>query len=100
MTLPREKITFRFEFPPEVQAEREPVLRALDRAMAERTPEAVREAQRLARAWLTRHPEDYVVWDAGEPIAMLADALEIVAREEQESEGKAREGRDAPAVAA
>ena len=95
MSIPRQNITFRFEFPPEVQAEREPVLRALDRAMAERTVEAVRAAQTLASAWLTRHPEDYAVWDAGEPIAMLADALEIVAREEQ-----ARGRRDAPAVAA
>ena len=66
---------WQLEFPPEVQAEREPVLAALDRAMDERTISAVQEAQTLAGAWLARHPEDYAIWDAGEPIAMLADAL-------------------------
>lgn len=67
-------ITWQLEFPPDVQAERETVLAALDRAMQERSPEAVQEAGALAWAWLARHPEDYAVWDAGEPIAMLADA--------------------------
>lgn len=47
---------------------------------------------------MTRHPEDYAVWDAGEPIAMLADALEVIAREERDE--KARESRDAPVAAA
>ncbi len=70
-------IEWQFEFPPEVQAEREIVLRAYDRAMNERTPEAIREAGALAWAWVTRHPEDYAVWDAGEPIAMLAEAMGI-----------------------
>ena len=68
-------IKWQFEFPPEIQAEREPILAALDRAMDERTIEAVREAQTLAGEWLARHPEDFAVWDAGEPIAMLADAF-------------------------
>ena len=71
------EIEWRFEFPPDMQAEREIVLAALDRAMAERSPEAVREAGALAGEWVTRHPDDYVVWDAGEPIAMLAGALGI-----------------------
>ena len=86
MTIPRHDITFQFEFPPDVQAEREPVLRALDRAMYEAMPEAVHEAQSVCAAWLERHPDDYAVWDAGEPVAMLADALEIVAREKQTQE--------------
>ena len=68
-------IKWQLEFPPEIQAEREPILAALDRAMDERTIEAVREAQTLAGEWLARHPEDFAVWDAGEPIAMLADAF-------------------------
>ena len=46
--------------------------------MNEGTKEAVREAQELALAWLARHPEDLVTWDAGEPVAMLADALAIM----------------------
>ena len=68
---------WQFEFPPDVQAEREVVLAALGRAMGEGTPEAIREAGALAWAWVARHPEDYAVWDAGEPLAMLADALGI-----------------------
>jgi len=71
-------VEWKFEFPPDVQAEREPVLAAMDYAMSERTVEAVREAQILASAWLARHPEDYAIWDGGEPIAMLADALAIM----------------------
>lgn len=61
----------------EVQAEREVVFAALERAMRERTPEAVREAGALAWAWVAQHPEDYAVWDAGEPVAMLAEAMNI-----------------------
>ena len=71
-------IEWKLEFPPDVQAEREPVLAAQIRAMNEGTMEAVREAQELALAWLARHPEDLVMWDAGEPVAMLADALAIM----------------------
>jgi hypothetical protein len=77
---------WQLEFPPEVQAKREPVLAAQVRAMNEGTAEAVREAQELALAWLVCHPEDLVMWDAGEPVAMLADALaamEKTAREEK-----------------
>jgi hypothetical protein len=66
---------WQLEFPPEIQAEREPILAALVRAMDEGTVEAVQEAQTLAGEWLARHPEDLTIWDAGEPIAMLADAL-------------------------
>lgn len=77
---------WQFEFPPDVQAEREVVLAALDRAMQERTIEAVREAGALAWAWVAKHPEDYAVWDAGEPVAMLGDALETLRRQAQERE--------------
>ncbi len=41
---------WQFEFPPEVQAERETVLAAQVRAMHEGTAEAVREAQEMALA--------------------------------------------------
>lgn len=43
---------WRFEFPPDVQAERDIVLAALDRAMEERPPEAIREAGALAWDWM------------------------------------------------
>lgn len=79
-------IEWQFEFPPEMQAEREIVLAALSRAMDEGTLEAVKEAGALAWAWVVRHPEDYAVWDAGEPIAMLGDALETLRRQAQTRE--------------
>ena len=69
---------WQFEFPPDVQAEREIVLVAMGRAMDEGTLEAIKEAGALAWAWVAKHPEDYAVWDAGEPLAMLSDALETL----------------------
>ena len=70
---------WQLEFPLEVQAERELVIDAQVRAMHEGTAEAVREAQEMALAWLDRYPRDYGLLDAGEPIAMLADALALMA---------------------
>ena len=52
---------WQLEFPPEIQAPREPILAALVRAMDERTVEAVQEAQSLASAWLGQHPKDLVI---------------------------------------
>ena len=75
-----------FEFPPDEQAEREVIFAAMDRAMDKRTLEAMREAGALAGAWGARHPEDYAVWDAGEPLSTLADAIENVARQSQDHE--------------
>ena len=80
------EIAWQFEFPPDVQAQREIVLAAMERAMQERTIEAVKEAGALAWAWVAKHPEDYAVWDAGEPLAMLGDALETLRRQAQERE--------------
>ncbi len=85
---------------PEDEAQREEAFQALERAMSERTKEAVQTGLTLARAWLVRHPDDWAMRDAGEPIAMLADALEIVAREERQGKEHAQKTRDAPAVAA
>jgi len=81
-----------------MEAQREEAFLALERAMRERTETAVRAGLTLARAWLVLRPEDWAMRDAGEPVAMLADALEVIVREEQEE--RARESRDAPAVAA
>ena len=67
---------WQFEFPPEVQAERQAVLEAYDQAMRERTPEALKKAGALGWDWVARYPKDYIVWDAGEPLSMLADAIE------------------------
>ncbi len=72
---------WQFEFPPEVQAERQAVLEAYDQAMRERTPEALKKAGALGWDWVARYPKDYVVWDAGEPLSMLADAIEATSSE-------------------
>ena len=53
--------------------------------MTERTIEAVREAQALALDWLDRHHEDLTIWDAGEPVAMLADALIAMERQRDQA---------------
>ena len=70
------ELEWQFKFPPEVQAERQRVLEAYDRAMSEGTLEAIKEAGALGWDWVARYPKDYVVWDAGEPLSMLADAIE------------------------
>jgi hypothetical protein len=72
---------FRFEFPPEVAAEREHVLAAIRRQMAEGTRVSVAQAVAAQAAWLERFPDDYGMWDLGESLWMLADALEATALE-------------------
>lgn len=79
-------MNWQLQFPPEIQAEREPVLAAMDRAMDERTGEAVNEARRLAGAWLARHPEDFAVLDAGSAISMLDDALAFIEGEQDRAD--------------
>ena len=72
---------WQFEFPPEVQAERQAVLEAYSQAMNEGTLEAIKKAGALGWDWVARYPKDYVVWDAGEPLSMLADAIEATSSE-------------------
>lgn len=62
-------------FSAEIQNERDLVLATIDQAMRQPTQETVQKAGTLAWAWVGRHPEDYVVWDACEPLSMLADDL-------------------------
>lgn len=61
--------------PAEMQNERKLVLAAIDQAVNQPTQEAVQKAGRLAWDWVRRHPEDYAVWDACEPLSLLADDL-------------------------
>lgn len=72
---------FRFEFPPEIAAEREQVLATIRRQMAEGTRASVARAAAAQAAWLERFPDDYGMWDIGESLWMLADALEATAPE-------------------
>ncbi len=76
------ELEWQFEFPPEVQAERQAVLDAYSEAMRERTLEAIQKAGALGWDWVARYPRDYVVWDAGEPLSMLADAIEATTNSE------------------
>ena len=80
-TLAIAPFTFRFEFPPEVAAEREKVLAAIRRQMAEGTRASVTRAAAAQAAWLERFPDDYGIWDIGGALWMLADALEAAAPE-------------------
>ena len=68
-------IEFQFEFPPEIQAEREVLFREIHEAMVERSLASIQAVQCRMAEWLQKHPEDYAIWDAGEPLAKLEDAL-------------------------
>lgn len=83
---------FRYEFPPDVEAERETVFEVIRKGLSMGTQVSVTEASRAQLAWLERYPDDYAMWDIGEPISLLADALEIVARDEQLERFPARNG--------
>ncbi len=67
---------FRFEFPPEVAAERGLVIAAIRRQMSEGTRASVAQAAAAQTSWLERFPDDYGLWDLGEALWMLANALE------------------------
>lgn len=66
---------YRFDFPPDVQAQRARVLAAIHQATALRTLPTVRTALRLMTEWLSEHSDDYAVWEAGEVMTKLEDAL-------------------------
>jgi hypothetical protein len=67
---------FQFGFSPEVEREREALRAFILTALAENTLSAIRAAQEQLCAWLREHPEDYVLRDAGEPLALTEDALQ------------------------
>ena len=66
---------FVFDFPPEVEAKRVPVLTAIRQATAQRTLAAVQEALELSSKWLQEHPEDFAVLDAGSDLTRLEEAI-------------------------
>ena len=67
---------FRFDFPPQMLAEREQIVADILRLMTEDTPTAIREACRMHNAWMDKYPNDYVMLDLGSSLWMLADAIE------------------------
>ncbi|HZP80312.1 MAG TPA: hypothetical protein VFB21_01620 [Chthonomonadaceae bacterium] len=66
---------FQYEFPPEIEPERAALRAVIEKALEENTLPAIQAAQKQLRAWLQKHPEDLVMWDAGEPLALTEDAL-------------------------
>lgn len=78
---PSHTSAFRFDFPPQVLAERGQVVNEILRLMAEDTLLAIREACRMQLSWLERYPDDYIMLDLGESLWMLADAIEATAGE-------------------
>ncbi len=77
---------FRYEFPSDVEAERETVFEVIRHGLSLGTQASVTEASLAQLAWLERYPDDYAMWDIGEPISLIADALEIVVRKERAEE--------------
>ena len=75
-------VSFRFDFPPEVAAEREQVFVAILKLMTEATQESVTEACRMQTSWLKRYPNDYAMLDLGGSLWMLADTFKAAAASE------------------
>ena len=73
---------------PEEQQERKQLREDLWNLMAEKNLASVHTAQQRLSDWLQKHPDDRAMWEAGEPLAMLEDALLIVKREGELVEAK------------
>lgn len=71
-------MAFRFDFAPEVVAERSLVLQRIRDLLTQDTRETVQEAGELQRAWLDRYPDDAIMWETGEVLAMTEDALQRI----------------------
>ena len=67
---------YTFVFSAEVQQQHEALQQTLRDAVRKGDLKTVTSAQEKLCVWLQTHPDDYVMWDAGEPLALLADALE------------------------
>ena len=65
----------------EFEAARECLWDAIHALKRKKTLHAMREARQLLRDWMKQHPDDYYSQDAGESLAMLEDALEILEAE-------------------
>ena len=59
----------------EEQQERALLREDLWNLMEAKTLNSVQAMQQRLREWLTKHPDDYLMWEAGEPLAMLEDAM-------------------------
>lgn len=64
-----------------INEEKERLWANIRRLKRQRCLPAIREARQLLRAWMSEHPDDYSSQDAGEELAMMEDALEILEAE-------------------
>lgn len=62
--------------------EREELWVKIRQLKRQKTLPAIRQARHLLRQWMAAHPEDDVSADSGEELAMLEEALEIIAKEQ------------------
>lgn len=65
----------------DINEEKERLWTEIRRLKRQRRLPAIRQARQLLRVWMTEHPEDYSSQDAGEELAMLEGALEILEAE-------------------
>jgi hypothetical protein len=66
---------------PNFEASREQLWVSIRRLQRQKTLPAIRQARQLIREWMEQHPDDYYTQDAGEGVAMMEEALEILEAE-------------------
>ncbi len=62
--------------------EREELWVRIRRLKRQKRLPAIRQARHLLRQWMDQHPDDIVSADSGEELAMMEEALEIIAKEQ------------------
>ena len=62
--------------------ERRALLSVIRSALDTNTLPAIRTAQDQLRQWVSKHPEDYMMRDAGEPLALTEDARLAIEQEQ------------------
>lgn len=65
----------------DTEVEREKLWGTLHGLARQKTLPALRQARQMRGDWMTEHPDDIVSADSGEELAMLEEALEIIANE-------------------
>lgn len=68
-------VTYRFDFPPDVLAEREKVFQEIKDLLLLWTVAAADKAAALHLGWMIKHPDNYVALDCGSDISRLRDAI-------------------------
>jgi len=65
----------------EFEDQRDRLWSAIEQLERQRCLPAVRKARQMLRDWMGQHPDDYYSQDAGESLAMMEEALEIIEAE-------------------